>query len=168
MTEGNTGLLQRLLTILTRIEDGLLVGLLGMMIVMSAGQILLRNVFDSGFSNVEPFVRMLVLWVAMAGAVVASRQDKHINIDIASKFIPASFQHRLRAVIHFLSALICIVIAFTSLQFVIEEFHARSVVFAALPAWMAQSIIPIGFGMIGLHYLLLTLLEIRPPGRTQA
>ena len=94
MTERDAGLLQRLLRILSRIEDGLLVGLLGMMIIMSAGQILLRNVFDSGFSNVEPFVRMLVLWVAMAGAIVASRQDKHINIDIASRFMPPSMKHR--------------------------------------------------------------------------
>lgn len=157
----NPGLLQRLSKFLSLVEDGLLVGLLGMMIIMSAGQILLRNVFDSGFSNVEPFVRMLVLWVAMAGAIVASRQDKHINIDIASRFMPPSMKHRVRAVIHFLSALICLVIAVTSLQFVIAEYRAESVVFAALPAWLAQSIIPFGFGMIGLHYLLLTLFEFR-------
>lgn len=163
MTESDPGLLQRLLKVLTRIEDGLLVGLLGIMIVMSAGQILLRNVFDSGFSNVEPFVRMLVLWVAMAGAIVASRQDKHINIDIVSRFMPAALQHRVRSVIHFLSAVICIIIAVTSLQFVIAEYGAGSVVFANLPAWMAQSIIPLGFGMIGLHYLVLSVIEMRQP-----
>jgi len=161
MTERDAGLLQRLLKILSRIEDGLLVGLLGMMIIMSAGQILLRNVFDSGFSNVEPFVRMLVLWVAMAGAIVASRQDKHINIDIASRFMPPALKHRVRAVIHLFTAVICIVVAVTSLTFVIAEYNADSVVFAALPAWMAQSIIPFGFGMIGLHYLLLALIEFR-------
>jgi TRAP-type C4-dicarboxylate transport system permease small subunit len=163
MTESDFGLLQRLLKVLTRIEDGLLVALLGVMIIMSAGQILLRNVFDSGFSNVEPFVRMLVLWVAMAGAIVASRQDKHINIDIASRFMPVALHHRVRSVIHFLSAVICLVIAVTSMQFVIAEYSAGSVVFAKIPAWMAQSIIPLGFGMIGLHYLVLSLLEIRRP-----
>ena len=47
-----------------RLEDGALVLALVSMLVMALTQIVLRNVFDSGFLWAESFLRILVLWVA--------------------------------------------------------------------------------------------------------
>ena len=34
-----------------------------------------------------PFLRLLVLWVALFGAMAASRQDKQIAVDAVSNFL---------------------------------------------------------------------------------
>ena len=42
-------------------------------LVMALIQIVLRNVFDSGLLWAESFLRILVLWIAILGAMVATR-----------------------------------------------------------------------------------------------
>jgi TRAP-type C4-dicarboxylate transport system permease small subunit len=153
--------LRRGLHVLNKIEDGLLILLLLLMVVSSAGQIILRDIFHSGFVAAEPFARLMVLWVAMLGAVVAARKDKHINIDILSRLLSQAGRRRLRAFTHVISAGVCIVITWASLRFVIEEFAYGSTVFAQIPAWITESIIPLGFGLISLHYLILAAFEFR-------
>lgn len=153
--------LGRSLSLLARLEDGLLVILLASMIISSSGQILLRNVFASGMSNADPFARLMVLWVAMIGAVVAARNDKHINVDVLSRLLSAAARRRVQTAIHLLSSSVCLLITYTSFEFVVAEFEAGSRVFAAVPAWLAQSVIPLGFGLISLHYLLLAIISWR-------
>jgi len=50
-------------------EDGILVVLLSVMILVAAAQILLRNFFDIGLSWGDQALRILVLWVGLMGAV---------------------------------------------------------------------------------------------------
>jgi TRAP-type C4-dicarboxylate transport system permease small subunit len=153
--------LRRGLHFLNKIEDGLLVLMLLLMILSSAGQIVLRDVFHSGFVAADPFARLMVLWVAMLGAVVAARNDKHINVDILSRLLSQAGRRRLRSFIHVVSATVCIVITYSSLRFVIEEHGFGSTVFSQTPAWIAELIIPLGFGLISLHYLILAVFEFR-------
>lgn len=154
-------MLARGLSLLNKIEDWLLIVLLALMVFSSAGQILLRNFFGSGLTAADPFARLMVLWVAMLGAVVAARSDKHINIDVLSRLLSDKNRQLLKTVIHLLSAVVCLIISYTSLQFVIAEFEAGSRAFASVPGWLAQSVIPLGFGLITLHYLLLAIFEWR-------
>ena len=69
-------------------EDAVLVIILTAMILLAASQIVLRNFFNFGFIWADEMLRMLVLWIAVAGAVAASRTDKHINISILDRFLP--------------------------------------------------------------------------------
>ena len=69
-------------------EDALLVLILSTMVLLAAGQIILRNFLDVGFIWGDELLRMLVLWLAVAGALAASRSDKHISIDVLNRFLP--------------------------------------------------------------------------------
>jgi len=73
---------------LYRVENGILVVLLLSMLAMAVFQIVLRNLFESGIVWGDILVRILVLWVGLAGAMVASRKGNHINIDILSRYLP--------------------------------------------------------------------------------
>jgi TRAP-type C4-dicarboxylate transport system permease small subunit len=149
------------LSILARIEDSLLVILLALMILSSTGQILSRNIFNVGLLDADPFARLMVLWVAMLGAVVAARSDKHINIDVLSRMLSPVARRRVKVLVHLLSVTVCLVIAVTAFQFVVDEYAVGVRAFGPVPAWLAQSVIPLGFGLITLHYLLLAVLEWR-------
>ena len=67
---------------LARTEGIALVLFLGAMVGVSFLQVILRNVFQSGIDGADVLLRHGVLWVALLGASLATRQARHIRIDI--------------------------------------------------------------------------------------
>ena len=88
----------RILRAIGLVEDTILVGILGVMIVLAATQIVLRNVFDAAILWGDAMLRVSVLWVGMLGAMAATRDDRQISVDVLSRFLPARWVPRLRVV----------------------------------------------------------------------
>ncbi len=137
-------------------EDAVLVLLLGGMIALAAGQILLRNFLNIGFIWSDEALRLLVLWVAVAGAVAASRGDKHINIPIFDRFLPGRWGSLKDSVIHSFTAAICGVVAWHGALFVRSSHEFGDLLLGGVPAWMLQLVLPVGFGLIAYRYVLFT------------
>ena len=156
--------LKKARSLLLRIEDGFLAALLVAILVMAVVQIVLRNVFDSGIIWGDVLVRILVLWIGMTGAVVASRRGEHINVDIVTRYLPPAARSVVGAFIAILTAGICAVASFYSFKFVAAEAEFGGSAFAGVPAWLCQLIIPLGFAMIALRYLLLGIHNVLHPG----
>jgi C4-dicarboxylate transporter, DctQ subunit len=146
--------IKRFSTIVAYIEDGLLVVILLCMIVFAGTQIILRNLFDTGIIWADPFLRTLVLWVGLAGAVVATRMDKHIAIDVVARFMNEKARAGIRIFTDLVTSLVCFVITYHSVRFVVSEFDAGTTVFLVVPAWLTQLIMPFGFAIIALRYLI--------------
>jgi len=141
---------------LHRVEDVLLSLLLAGMIVLASLQIFLRNLFDTGIGWADPLVRVLVLWLALLGALAASRNDKHINVDVLSRLLPERARLGVRSVTSLATAIICGVVAYHALRFVLDEHEMATTAFASVPTWALASIIPVAFAGIALRYLLLS------------
>ena len=77
----------RLIKAVNIVEDWLLISMLAVMVILAVTQIAYRNVAGGGLAWIDPLLRMLVLWVALSGAVIASRTDNHIRIDLFAKYI---------------------------------------------------------------------------------
>jgi TRAP-type C4-dicarboxylate transport system permease small subunit len=144
---------ERLGRIVGRIEDVFLVALLAAMILLAAFQIFLRNVLDTGLIWADELLRIQVLWVGLMGAVVASRDHRHINIDILSRFLSRRFQVVAGAITDLFTAAVCGIITWHSGRFVHQEIEFGATGVGQLPAWILAAIIPVGFGLIGLRYL---------------
>src|SRR6478752_4357179 len=86
---------ERWLRGLHRVEDLLLAGLLGALLLLGVAQIVLRVFFDTGLEWAEPVSRSGVLWLALLGALGATRQRKHIAMDALPLLAPV----RLRRVL---------------------------------------------------------------------
>jgi TRAP-type C4-dicarboxylate transport system permease small subunit len=147
--------LERFQMIIEHVEDSILVGLLLLMIVMAVLQILLRDLFSTGIVWSDVLVRILVLWVGLVGAMVASRQGRHINIDIMDRYLSERAKIVARSVVDFFTALICLIGAYYGLRFVQMEFSVGGRAFAKVPSWLCESIIPIGFMVMAVRYSLL-------------
>ena len=145
--------LQPVLRFLHRAEDGLLVSALVSMLVMALVQILLRNFFDAGLLWAESFLRILVLWVAMLGAMVATRESNHIAIDLVSRFLPPPLLKVSTLVTYLFSAAICGAVAYYAIEFIQYEYEDETIAFASVPTWVCQSIIPIGFGVMAVRFV---------------
>ncbi len=146
--------LQRLADWIGRAEDALLVLLLGAMIALASSQILLRNLWDMGLSWGEPLLRVSVLWVGLLGAMAATRDRRHIRIDLLSRFLPPRLAAWNRRLTDLFAGLICLLLAWHGARFVHYEWMDGSLLFGAVPAWVCESIIPFAFALMGLRYLL--------------
>ncbi len=141
-------------------EDAVLVVTLTAMILLAASQIVMRNLFNFGFIWTDEMLRMLVLWLAVAGAVAASRSDKHINIAILDRFLPGKVKLAVKIVIHMFTAGVCGVVTWYSVQFVQMSHEFGDILMGSIPAWMPQLILPVGFGLICYRYSLFVIQEL--------
>jgi TRAP-type C4-dicarboxylate transport system permease small subunit len=142
---------------LHRAEDGLLALLLSIMIVLAGTQILLRNFFDSGFVWIDPLLRVLVLWLGLIGATVATRHNKHIRIDLLSRSFKRNTHRLIQALVGQVSAWTCLVIGWNGLDWIRLDYNEAVTWFADIPAWAVEIIVPLAFALIGLRYLLLSI-----------
>lgn len=134
----------------------MLVTLLTAMILLASTQILLRNFFDSGIVWVDPILRVLVLWLGLIGATVATRANKHIRIDLLSRFFERNTHRLLQSFVGQVSAWTCLVIAWYGFKWIHLDYLDGVPSFAGIPAWMLEVIIPLSFALIGLRYLILS------------
>ncbi len=145
----------KLIKAVNRIEDGLLVAILSSMIVLAIYQIISRNIFSEGAVWIDPLLRTLVLWVGLAGAVVATRTDNHIRIDVFTKYLPANLKPYVQRSVYLFTLLICLLIGWHASRFVLSEYEYGTVAFSGVPAWVTALIIPLSFFLIALRYGLL-------------
>jgi TRAP-type C4-dicarboxylate transport system permease small subunit len=143
------------------LEDGFLTLLLLSMIIIAALQILSRNVLDSGVVWADPLLRVLVLWVALVGAIIASRKNEHITIDVLSRFLPPAVYRYITIILHLFTGAVTGLLAYHSWRFVEMEREFETMAFASIPAWMTEIILPVAFGIIALRYLFLASTELR-------
>jgi len=149
-------LTDRLLAGIRFVESGLLVLLLSAMILLAAYQVVARNFFDTGILWGDGLVRVLVLWVTFIGATIASRNDEHIRIDLLTRFTAkrsALWLDRFRSLF---TAFVSGVFAWYSFDFVRLDYQDGIIAFAGVPAWICESIMPVGAGLICLRYLIRT------------
>lgn len=144
--------MNRILRILGTVEDAILASVLGVMIVMAAVQIVLRNVFDSGLLWADPMLRVSVLWVGMLGAMAATRDDRQISVDALSRFLPSRWNARVRVLTDIFTALVAGFFSWHAGRLVIEDHASGMTAFASVPVWVCELILPFAMGIIGIRY----------------
>ena len=159
----------KIITLINKFEDALLVFILTGMVLLAVFQIIARNLFAEGAVWIDPLLRMLVLWVGLAGAVVATRSDNHIRIDAFTKYLPEKILPVIQRTVYLFSLSICLLIAWHSARFVYSEYEYGTMAFAAIPAWLTAIIIPVSFTLIAVRYgLLLVSPHVRDAGKDKS
>ena len=154
-----------ILKVLHRLEDFTLVLLLSTMMITAVLQIVLRNTTGAALVWGDTLVRILVLWTGLAGAMVATRQNKHISIDVVTRHLSAGAARAVNCITLLSAALVCLVTAWYSVSFVRMEFEFTSPAFAGVPTWACQTIIPVAFMIMALRFIGLAVRSFNPrPG----
>ncbi len=150
--------------IFAKIEDGILTLILVGMVFLAFLQIVLRNVFGIGLIWIEPLVRQMLLWVALAGAMVATRNHNHITIDAISRFLP---QGRVRFASNLLcdtfAAVVCSLLTYSTFLVFYREFQDPLLgdILPGLPHWASLLTLPVAFGVMTLRFVRFSFLSLR-------
>lgn len=147
------------------LETVLLALALGAMIVLASAQISLRNFGGGGLAWADEALRLLVLWVTMLGAIAAGRDQRHVSIDALSRYLPRAWLCWVARASDFFAAAVCLVLAWYSGLFVADSLAADDrILGGGLPAWVAQLVLPVAFGLLGYRYVVAGLRHEHRPG----
>ena len=138
---------------LHRAEDALLAALLGSLLLLSVAQIVLRVAFDGGLPWAEPVSRAGVLFLALLGALGATRSGKHIAIDALPRFLSPGPRRAVWVVSQLAAAAISLLLAWLGAGMVMMEREAPVPFVAGIPSWVPMLVIPLGFGLMGLRFV---------------
>ena len=150
---------------ITNLESYLLVVVVGLMVLLSFVEVLLKLLFNHPVQWMEMSVRYMVVWVSFLGGSVATAKGRHITIDVFSRY----FKDKSKAVITFVLSLIAVVI--TLILFYYSIVYLKSLDDLAftfqlfglnLPvkSWEALIIVPPSLLIISWHFLVQAMLSL--------
>lgn len=140
---------------IAKFETVILVIVLSIMVILAFLQVVLRNIFDEGILWGDTFLRHLVLWVGFLGASLATREKKHINIDLFTRFFKGKIESFIKALINLFASVVCWYLTSAAWTFVLDEKSANSTLFSDIPTWYFQVIIPVGFLLMTFRFLVI-------------
>jgi TRAP-type C4-dicarboxylate transport system permease small subunit len=151
------GILRRLERWGTAIENGSLVVLLAAMMLLAVSQIALRIFFSSGFVWAEELMKLMVLWIALIASIAASRNDRHLRIDLLSHYVSARYTRFPRMVVDLFAAGMCGFLAWQSWRYVQLSIEFEETVLVDIPAAIVHGIAPVAFGLMCYRFFLLAM-----------
>lgn len=149
--------IQRTLRWLHHVEDILLASVLAIMLILAVTDIAMRLITGGSLIWIPPVLQVLVLWLGLLGALLASRSQEHIAIDVISRFVGPLGKQVCGVSGSLFAAIICALIAFFSIEFIQQSIEYDDIAFAQVPAWPLQLIIPFTFSLMSVRFFLHTL-----------
>lgn len=135
------------------IETALLVTLLGSLIALASAQIVLRNFFSIGINWGDPLARLIVLWLALLGALAATRDGRHITMGVLTRWLPKRAQTVAEVCADLFAVIVTGAFAWFSFSFVRDSREFGDTLLNDVPAWWLQAAMPLAFGLIAYCYL---------------
>ncbi len=139
---------------LSKGEEWAIIALLSFLIAAAFLQVVLRNLFSSGFVWMDVLLRNSVLWIALIGASIATRDRKHISIDVVTRFFSIKQKYIIEIIISIVSLYVCHLLALASWTFLNDERDAESVLTLSIPTWTVLVIVPFAFYTIAFRFFI--------------
>ncbi len=155
MTRGLASVFDRLDRLGRIAENIALAVLLAGMALLSFGQIILREVFETGVIWADELVRLSVLWLAMVGAIAATRDDRHIRIDALSHLLPPVAVSLIRMIVDLFAAVVCAALAWHTWRYLQVEIEFEDTVLVDTPAWIAHVVVPAAMALTAYRFAVL-------------
>ncbi len=135
------------------IEDSLSVFALLAMATLPLLEIVLRKAFSLGIPGSAVWVQHLTLWIGFLGAAVAARRGELLSLTVGPSLLRGKAKKAAEILAAGVGVAVCLALAYGSLQLVIAEREGGTLLALGLPVWVAESIMPVGFSVIGLRIL---------------
>jgi len=130
------------------------------MVLLGVGQIVLRELFETGIFWADELIKLIVLWLAMVGSIAATRDNRHIRIDALSHLLPDKVITAVRLLVDVFAAVVCAVIAWQAWRYLQLEIEYEVTVLIDTPAWLAHIVLPLAFALVSYRFAVDVLKEV--------
>lgn len=126
--------------------------LLFTMALLPTAEIFLRKIFNTGISGSTIYVQHMTLWVGFIGAVIATRDKRHLSLSPTVEFLPEKLRPAAVMLKNIITTAVCSALFFASLSLVKAELNNPMTLANWLPSWVLEIIMPVGFGIMTLRF----------------
>ena len=164
-----------------RTEDAILAIALLLMALIPVVELVGRTWFSTGIPGATEYLQHLTLWIGFLGAMLATREGKHLRIAVAMSWLPPGVSRVVDCLGGFISAAVCTGLFGASLQLVVAEapglpswtakiipdfverwldpfglFESGSLTTVGgwIPIWVAEAVMPFGFAVMAIRFIL--------------
>jgi len=131
-------------------ENGVLVLSLGVMLIMPILEMVLRPM-QAGVTGGATFVQHLTLFVGMLGGAVAAREKRLLSLASATLLLKGRWKVVVDIFTGAVAATVSLFLLWASITLVRYEIEGGKVIAYGVRAWMLQTVMPLGFGLIALR-----------------
>jgi TRAP-type C4-dicarboxylate transport system permease small subunit len=136
-----------------RLNQGLVVALMGTMALLVFLNVVTRYVFNHSIIWVEELTQYEMIWVAYLGAGLALREGRHVAVDTLQDLLPALPRKWLRTLIAIAVAAFLLVLTVLGCQIVAFTWNQETPVMN-VPTGLPYMAVPLGAAAFLLHLLL--------------
>jgi len=138
--------------LLQTLEAWTAAGSLLLLLTLSIIQMLLRNILEFGYPEIDIINRHLLVVAGLMGAVLATAKHAHIKTDALSLLLSPSVKNKIQLPLNLFSSFICLLLCYYSGIFVLDEWQYAP----ANERWTLPFtfIYPISFALMSCHFIL--------------
>jgi len=139
---------------LKRLDEWLIALLLAAMTLMTFSQVVMRYVFNSGFTWALQLTSLFFAGMIFIGISYGVRVGAHIGVDAVVKLLPPK-PRRITSIVAVLLCLLYAGIVIYGSMIYVMKMKSAGIEMDDLPIqiWMARAILPVGFVLLGLRFL---------------
>lgn len=135
--------------IFDHLEELVLAGLLAAMTLLTFTQVVLRYVFNTGFSWAFELTTVLFAYMIFLGISYVARIGGHIGVDALVKIMPTKVRRFSSIVAVLLCMLYAVMVIYGSYIYVSKMYMIGvELEDLPMPIWVARAILPLGFALL--------------------
>jgi TRAP-type C4-dicarboxylate transport system permease small subunit len=143
--------------VVTAIVSILLTSTFSLMLGLAVLQLFLRGTLHASILWGDVVARHLVIWVGFFGAFLATRGERHFHVDVLTRFVGPRLRLWFNALCNLFAAVVCVFLVNASWTFITVGLDGKAILFLGIPHTAAAAIVPAGFGLIALQFVLRTI-----------
>lgn len=149
-----------------RILEGMLAIIITVLSCIVFINIILRYGFHTSILSVDELSRFLFVWLTFIGAIVAFMDNAHVQVTFLVEKLSAANQRRLALLTHTLILLLCLALAWGSVQKTLQDWSDLSPILGLPVGLMYAACLPTSLVIAALElrrlYRLITHTDIQP------
>lgn len=138
---------------LCRLEDWAAVAILAVMAILPCLEVLAREVFHTSITGSIVTVQHLTLWISFVGAMLASRAGRLLTLTGDTAWHLKRWGRWANLPADIVSVGVAVTLMIASYRLMMVEYSYPRPIVGSIQIWMAQLIMPLGFGVIAWRIL---------------
>jgi len=130
-------------------ENSIMIAALFLIVILPFIDMVARKVGGAGNADASEYLRHLMIWLTMAGAMISSRDGNHISLGVLEQMMPKRFQIHVRFIVATVTASVLVALGFASLDYFLTVSLGETVGIA--PQIVFTIAFPIGFFVMALR-----------------
>ncbi len=145
--------LNRFSSVFRKIEDSVIFFLIAIVSLFAMLDGILNRFTLFSIPGGDDYIHYMILWIALIGGMITSREGKHLSLAIGIDIIKDPFNSWIKTFNSFIAVTVTSALAWSSIPRIVRGVLKGSRFVGIIPMYFFLLILPIGFGIIAVRFI---------------